>query len=167
MKRTIVWLVLLGLCAAAGFVRAHDEVRLAEIEERHRVLNEQVLWWGDRMVEMREEMYEEQKIRVDAVTRIVWMEAYLMALDHKFEASWEARYPGKVEALKAEGKWPVPRVPGYSLVELKESRDFLTRMLAQQVRQVIALGKRFETSATRIDAVVEAVRAAGIDVPLP
>ena len=76
-------------------------------------------------------------------------------------------YPGKVEALKAEGKWPVPRVPGYSLVELKENRDFLTRTLAQQVRQVRALGKRFETSATRIDAVVEAVRAAGIDVPLP
>lgn len=138
MKRMTVWLVLFGLCAAAGSVRAHEEGDDLRARTVYDVL-------AGEAQDIRRVIFEEQMIRADLVSRIVWMEAYLMALDHKFEASWEARYPEKVEALKAEGKWPIPRVPGYSLVELKDMQGLHRGVMATLTRRIADLNRRIES----------------------
>ena len=142
MKRMMVWLVLLGLCAAAGPMRAHDEARLAEIEERQSIIIEQIRVLNSQVGWLSEQMLEEKKYRAELFTRVVWLEAYLMSIDQKFEGAWAARYPEKVEELKAEGNWPVPRVPGYSLVELKDMQDLHRRVMATLTRRIADLNRR-------------------------
>ena len=97
MRRPIVWLVLLGLSAAAGTVQPHPE-NLSAQEVRNLVREE--------VQQLQDEMTEAQHTRFDLLLRVALIERYMHWFVPEFTNEWVRRFPEKVQNMKEAGVWP-------------------------------------------------------------
>ena len=97
MRQLMVWLVLLGLSAAAGTVRAHPENMSAQ--GVYDLVREEVR-------RLQDEMTEAQITRFDLLLRVALIEQYMHWFVPEFTNEWERRFPEKVKNMKEAGVWP-------------------------------------------------------------
>ena len=86
----MVWLVLLGLSAAAATVRVHPENMSAQ--EVHDIVQEEVR-------RLQDEMTEAQITRFDLLLRVTLIEQCMHWFVPEFTNEWERRFPEKVKNM--------------------------------------------------------------------
>ena len=175
MKRMMVWLVLLGLCAAVGSVRAHEDRMARELLDRridllagqiHRVQNQALFLRAemDRLREGEDEGADEVSVlpryslaalaedigKIYASLRLDntvsnSFRRHQMDLERRFETSAAARRMADVTA----------------------NRRLVALEAAQPVIDEENMLKLIVDLSVQIDLLDEAIRAAGIHVPEP
>ena len=110
---------------------------------------------------IRDEMNEAQITRFDLLLRVGLIERYMHWFVPEFTKEWTRRFPEKAENMKQAGVWPDDK----DLYGARFSR--VETVVGDEWVRSRKMEAYIEDVANRVDAMVEAMRAAGIDVPLP